>query len=377
MESSLPKTLRLLHLTASLQRGGTEQMLARTLPKLTTFSHAVVCLGQKGEVGAQLERAGIAVFYLSGRYPLYNISAILSFRNIIRTTRPDILITYLPLADMFGKLYGTLFGIKTIICALRSTLRDFRYIPLIWLERITDRFATHYLAVSHAVKNRFISFGISAQKITVIPNGIPISPVPQKERETISQSMRHELHIPPHVCTIVVVGNLRKERGQRYVIQAFKEALPKLKIPYHLLIVGDGPERQRLEQVVDFYHIRPHVQFLGFRNDVEALLTACDIVVSSSLYEGMSNALLEAMAAERAIIAMDVPENRELITDKVSGLLVWPKSVPQLCKALLLLATDSVLRKKLGHAAYTQVQQYSIENTSTMISKFLERFSSQ
>ncbi|GEM_PF-2320222 len=377
MESSPPKTLQLLHLTASLQRGGTEQMLARTLPKLTEFSHTVVCLGPKGEVGAQLERAGIAVFYLSGRYPLLNVSAIRSFRNIARTIRPDLLITYLPLADLFGKLYGTLFGIKIIICSLRSTLRDLRYIPLIWLERITDRFATHYLAVSHAVKERFVSFGISAQKITVIPNGISISHIPQKEQEDISQSIRHELHISPHVFIIGVVGNLRKERGQSYVIQSFKDVLPKLHHPCQLLLIGDGPERSKLERLVDLYNLREYVQFLGFRNDVEALLQACDIVISSSLYEGMSNALLEAMAASRAIIAMNVPENRELITDKSSGLLVNPKSVSQLCEAILLLAADPALRKKFGQAAYMQIQQYSIENTITLIPEFLERFSSQ
>jgi glycosyltransferase involved in cell wall biosynthesis len=132
----------------------------------------------------------------------------------------------------------------------------------------------------------------------------------------------------------------------------------------HLLILGEGGAFRNVEdevrQLAIDLHLSDTVHFLGRINDVNPYLLAGDIFVLPSSSEGMSNALLEAMAAGLGIVASNIPGNAQLIADGINGLLVPPGDVSSLSLALNCLLTDSALTAKLGKAA----KQSAIENFS-------------
>lgn len=366
MESpSQPNRPTILHCITGLGPGGAERMLLRTLPSLSKFSHVVLCLQTKGIMGKKLEEMGFRVFYT----PPWR--AISSLRHLAREISPSLMITYLPAADLLGKIFGKYFGIPVIICSLRSTMRDWRYIPYLFLEGITACRANHYIAVSNAVKTRFVQFGIPAKKITVIPNGIPFMEIEFTAHNSEKSLMRAELHITPNTLVLGVLGGLRKERGHAHLFKAFAEAQSKLSMQSRLLIIGDGPERNDLLVLAHRLRIEGAVDFLGFRNDPFRVLTACDIGIISSFYEGMSNALLEMMAMGLPIIAADVPENKELLTDHDSGLLVPPKASAALCNAIVLLAQNCKLRAAMGESAAKRARLFSLDKTILKLEEFL------
>lgn len=363
---------KILHCIASLHTGGTERMLLKTLPHLKEFSHTICCFSQNGEIGEKLQELGFIVEYIPlSRSLLFllDISAIRKFRKLLLQYQPELIVTYLPLADIFVRIWARIFGFRNIFCSLRSTLRDKRYILLILLEVITSPLVSRYIAVSKAVKQRFVSFGIRSEKITVIPNGIPEEDRQRTFSKEERKKIKQNLGIPEQEILIGVLGNLRKERGHKYVIRAFADVFKRIQLPVTLVLIGEGPERASLQALTEKLGIASHVRFLGFREDVRELLATFTMAISSSLYEGMSNALLEYMAAGLPIVAVDTPENRELLGDHVSGVLVKSRSVPAISQAIMDILSQKTYAHQLGEAAQCALKKFSLDNTLDQLKK--------
>jgi glycosyltransferase involved in cell wall biosynthesis len=132
--------------------------------------------------------------------------------------------------------------------------------------------------------------------------------------------------------------------------------------PFVVLLAGDGPERADLESLSASLGADDCVRFLGFRRDVPELLSALDIFVTTSLWEGLSISLLEAMAAARPIVATEIEPNAELIEHKVTGLLVPVRSPEDTARAIARFAFDSELTRRCAGAARRRVlEQFTAE----------------
>jgi glycosyltransferase involved in cell wall biosynthesis len=148
------------------------------------------------------------------------------------------------------------------------------------------------------------------------------------------------------------VARLDEQKGHRYLLEAAVE------IPEAVFVlVGDGPERAALEKQVHQLKLEDRVLFFGFRNDIQNWLSACDLFVLPSLYEGLPIAVLEAMAAGKPVIATDIPGNREAVVDGLTGCLVAPQDPRSLAVAIRSLLADSALRKRMGQAGREIVSQ--------------------
>lgn len=367
----MPNKKKILHLITGLEVGGAEMMLLKTLPRLREdFDHHVCCLRGRGPIGTELEKAGITVSYLD-LGSIFDFGIIFRFREVIQQFRPDTLVTYLIHADLFGRILGRLFGIKTIICSVRVKLIQAKYLPLLLLDAFTSPFVSHYHFNSQTVADMYQRwFCLPKRKITVIPNGLEI----EKYNIPVDiEAKKRALSIPAGIPLIGCVGRLEQQKGHRYLIEALA-LLKKNNQPIFLVIVGDGSEREVLERQARNLKVENALIFLGRRNDVPEILQLFDAFVLPSLYEGMSNALMEAMAVGLPIVATNIPENEELITAEKTGLLVPPKDSSALAAAVERILADTSMAASLKENAQKRAsQQFDITSIVSQYREFYSR----
>lgn len=356
-----------LHLIQSLDSGGCEHMLLRILPLLTEeFQHSIITLHNLGELAPQFREKGIAVTTLGQR----NLLDVLSYQRLLTEVKqysPDVIITYLFHADLVGRLFLARKVSVPIIPFLRTTYNHPKYFIARLFAKSTRSLVQRYLANSEAVKQFYTQhIGVLPERITVIPNGIDIERFRQL---TPSSELRQSLGLTKNDMVIISVANLHPNKGHRFLLEALNTCRD---LPIKLLVVGDGKERRALEEQVTTLNLRKQVMFLGKRHDVPDLLALSHIFVLPTLFEGQSNAILEAMAMGLPVITTDIPENRELIHDQENGWLVPPKTVSPLAEALRTLAQTEPLRTKLGTQAHLTIQnQFSLTTSANRFSNFL------
>lgn len=344
---------RVLHLIQTLNNGGCENMLLRTIPYLNKLNHQIITLKDIGTLGKQFHQQGIKVFSLQQKN-LFSASAYRQLAEEVTKFRPDIIITYLFHADMIGRLYLKGKVQVPIVPFLRTTYNYPRYLGVRFLEKYTSFLVPHYLANSEAVKTFYQAhLGVNSEKITVIPNGIDTSLFSLKEEPV---HLLESLQLPPSGKIIICVANFHPNKGHSYLLQAF-DAVVRSAPDTHLLLVGDGQERKNLEKEASALASKNHIHFLGQRTDIPQLLLLSHIFVLPTLFEGMSNALMEAMAASLAIVTTDIPENRILISHQKNGLLIPPRAIQELSQNLEQLLNDVDLRKKLGAQARATIDE--------------------
>lgn len=342
---SMPKVV---HLITGLTVGGAEQMLLKTVPHLEG-SHSVYSIIPREKIGEELEAVGVEVRYLNLR-SIFDIRIPFRLYRWLRTDKPDILVTYLLHADIIGRVIGRLARVPVIVSSIRCAHQDKKI--LVWLSRITAPLAHSYIAVSEFVKTWTVErLHVSPEKITVIYNGIelaaPVNPSDSKP----------DLQISPNDIIVTFVGRLDPQKGMPYLFEALHELKNKRTENFTVLIVGDGPTREHLEGMAKEYALS-NVRFLGFRRDIQSILSMTDIFVSPTLFEGISNSIMEAMNAGVAIITTDIPENKELIENNQNGIVVPARDSSALAASLDALLNDAEKRSKLGTAAQETIHKH-------------------
>ena len=226
-----------------------------------------------------------------------------------------------------------------------------------WQERLARnlRRADAVIALNPQISAEMIALGLNAEKLISIPNGVDVEPGAVTRDYTLNTPMR-----------IAFVGRLHPQKDAGTLLRSLgylaKEA-PGLS--WRLSLAGTGPSEIELKSIADEIGIGQYVEFLGFIEHPHTLLMESDCFVLPSLSEGMSNALLEAMATGLPCIASDIAGNNNLIRDRHNGILVPPKDELALAKALLELSQDEGLRQRLGQAARRIVEeQYSLHSVA-------------
>lgn len=315
----MPRAKRILHLIQSLDQGGCENMLLRTLPRLTEFEHRLFTLKTAGVLAPQFIAAGLPVTTLGCR-SLFDLPSLFRLRRLVRSECPDIIITYLFHADVIGRLaLQSAAGEAPVIPFLRTTYNHPRYLIARCFEWLTRPLVRRYFANSEAVKDFYVRrLGVESEKISVIANGIDTDAFDQLAPDP---QLREHLGLATDDQLIICVANLHPNKGHRYLLEAFLSLAPQHPRA-RLLLVGDGETRAELETLVRDRASRTAVRFLGQRTDVPALLMISNVFVLPTLFEGQSNALLEAMAAGLPVITTDIPENRACVEHAKTGWLV-------------------------------------------------------
>ncbi|NLG33942.1 MAG: glycosyltransferase family 4 protein [Lentisphaerae bacterium] len=232
------------------------------------------------------------------------------------------------------------------IVGYRGTLGHLhRWDPASRLSYLNPR-VNAIVCVSDAVRRYLRRFDIPDSRLNVIWKGHDpawYSPAPR--------AALAELGIPPDAVTVVFTGNMRPVKGADVLLDAVRDIDPAAE-SLHLLLFGEIRDRHLKKEVGR----HPHIHFLGFRPDAAALAGACDIAVMPSIErEGLPKAVLEAMAQGIPPVVTDVGGMPELVEDGISGLVVPPRDAPALRNALLALARDPPLRRRLGAGARARI----------------------
>jgi L-malate glycosyltransferase len=295
--------------------------------------------------GAIREAAGLAKARVVARVVwglcaagVHNLGCLARLVFLLRRERPDVLHAFLLHSYIVTAPAAKLARVPVFVAGLRG-LSDRRRDRTVLqaLGRAATRAADLVIANADAVAAEAHEFGgVPAQKIVVVYNGIPEGAF---------------VNTPPASLTttapvILCVANLFAYKGHRYLLEAVAH-LRDRGADCTLVLIGDGPERTTLEALARGLGI--DVRFLGFRTDVDRWLSRADVSVLPSLTEGMSNAVMEAMAAGKPTVATDVGGTAELLRDR--GVLVPPADADALADALELVLGDDALAARLGAAA--------------------------
>lgn len=352
--------------------GGAEKHLESLVSRVdpARFSFHIVQFGQKGVPQAE-GRIGCATFTsipMPRLLSLVGLRRVAQVYRILRARSYDVVLSFFETSDLIAVLVGKLMEDKALISSRRDTgFRHSRKMRLAY-RLINGQFKT-IIAASEAVRDALLADGVPAHGITVIHNGID----PVRFTGKDGQKVRREIGIGADATVLGMVANLYPVKNHSLVIECVQR-LHRSGCAVHLILVGDGPQRENLEHQAKRYGLGHFVHFLGRRSDVDYLFAATDIVVLASHTEGLSNALLEAMASGKAVVATLVGGNPEVIQDGVNGYLVAADDATAMTGAIQRLIESPSLRSSVGHAAQTRVREhFSVTRMIGGYSAVLER----
>jgi glycosyltransferase involved in cell wall biosynthesis len=362
---------KIVHIIQSLDNGGCENMLLRTLPSLTDFEHVLICLHSEGALASKFKNKSLQV--LCSRYNNFlDIPGFIRLIRILKKENPDLILTYLFHADVTGRILLPLFIRRNVpvIPFLRTTYNDSRYRIARFFEKHSRFLVNKYFANSEAVKTFYVQqLGISPERIFVIPNGIDTK---LYDKSTLDTTIVYkELGLADTAFVITCVANFHLNKGHRYLLEAFidlAQDYPEI----HLLLVGDGPQKDTLIKQAEESSFAARIHFLGRRDDVKEILALSHLFVFPTFFEGLSNALQEAMASRLPIITTSIPENQILISHEENGLLVPSHSSASLTQAIHRVLTQPEFAQKIAFNAQETIKSYySIETTNMLFTKIL------
>lgn len=339
-----------LHLITELSTGGAQSALTRLLATLdrARFPPAVACLYNGDGAAARAIRAlGIPVADL-GMTAKWRGDAFWRLYRLLRRKRPAILHTWMFHANIPGRLLGRLAGVPIVISSERTMGQEARW--RYRLDRLTAPLADRVICVSQTVADFFVrEVGLPERQIVVIPNGLDLRAF---EGLPTRQEARALLGLPADRPLVGTVARLTPVKRLDVLLRALA-SLPQA----DAVLVGDGPERARLEALSQELGLASRVRFAGRQDDVRPWLAALDVFALSSDWEGLPNAALEAMACGLPVVAAAVGGTPEAVVDGVTGLLVPPADPAAMTCALAALLRDPRLQSTMGQAGRERVER--------------------
>lgn len=358
--------IKLLEFVTLFEIGGTERHVVNLAKRLdpSRFELSVACLSRSGPFLKEIERLQVPLAeYRINR--LYNHRAFkeeVRFGRYVRRGQIQIVHTYGFYPNVFAIPPARLAGTPVIVASIRDTGE--MWTPM---QRRVQKYACHWtdciLVNSEAVRHQLIVEGYNRERITVIRNGIDLSRFTGKGGDG---RLHRELGLPSRAPLVVILSRLYNLKGVEYFLEA--AAMVARSFPdARFLIVGNSPPggeayREALERQAVRLGLGQRAIFTGFRLDVSEVLSDATVSVIPSLSEGLSNTLLESMAAGAPAVATKVGGNPEAVEDGVSGLLVPPRDAGALARAISLLLENRELARRLGQAGRRRVvERFSIE----------------
>ncbi len=333
--------IRVALVIGRLNIGGAEAELIRLANHLdrSRFLPFVVTLQDAGPLAREVRGAEI---FSIGRKRKWSWGTYRALKRLLRDLKPDVVQSFLFTENIFCRRIGQ--GI--VVSGLQGSLSDDAETGpsmKLSLERGTWEGARAVVSNSEFYKSRYHELGLDASKISVIPSAVDIA----EPNEAKGTGVRRQIGVREDEVLVTCVARLVERKGHDDLVRAGAGL--------RLLFVGDGPYRRRLEG-------RGAI-LAGWREDIPEVLAASDLVALPSRFgEGCPNAVLEAMAAGKPVVATRAGGTPEVVVDGETGLLVTPGDVAGLGEALGRLAADPALRRRMGAAGRARAaERYAVD----------------
>jgi len=348
-----PTRRRVLFVINDLRRAGAETQLVRLALGLDPMRYEarIVLLKVENHFAYELGEAGIGVEALHRHGPA-DLDVVRRLVRAIRRFDPDVVHSYLFLANLLTALAARRLRAPALVMAQRSCYESTLSPVWRWAARLSHRAADRVIVNSRAALAEELAAGLPQDLLVHIPNGIavPVQP-PAADRERLGL---------PRGPLVACVAQLSAEKGHDHLLAAWPEVVRRCP-GSRLALIGDGPLRPALVEQARRSGVADRILFAGFQ-DPAPWLAAADLFVLPSITEGMPNAILEAMAWARPVVATRVGGVPELVEEGTTGLLVPPGDAAALATALSELLEDPVRRARLGQAGRARVaERFSIE----------------
>jgi glycosyltransferase involved in cell wall biosynthesis len=334
--------VRVLLVIDELDIGGTDQQIVELVRRLPRDRFVpLVCCFRHGRKAEEIERLGVRVAHLPKRWRV-DPGFVRRLARLMRRERIDIVHTFLIGANLWGRLAALLAGVPTIVASERNV--D------VWEEPVKRHLGralavpTHRLvANAEAVRSYLIGRGLDASRVVTIRNGVDVE---RFQAPLDVAALRKALGFGPDDVVAIVVARLEPQKGHDTVVEAaarLRERFPQL----HFLFVGGGSRQTSLPALVAHKGLSDRILFTGFRTDSADLMRAADLSILVSTKEGLSNTLLESLAAGLPVIASRVGGNAEVVSPDV-GFLVPPEDPAALSDAIGRLVADRPLAARMS-----------------------------
>lgn len=379
--------MHVLHLITGLKVGGAENALYNFLKYATTHrpgevKHTVAYF-RSGPLVSCIESLGVETYHIRGSISPYDPLAWFRLFRLVRMLNPDLLHSALWSANIVAR-FTSCFCRVPLVSDLHSDCKHHGFVRNL-LERFLLGGPKMFVAVAPAIAQSFISvFGSKkyvCERVTVICNGI--NPDDEMTQSDNAPLLRRDLGFEESDFIIGTVGRLHSIKRQDLLIRSFAKFLhacsegstPKGLGTPRLCIVGDGPERKRLEHLVVALGLQNHVIFTGEQRDVYRYYWLFDCFVLSSKSEGLSIALLEAMSKGLPIVTTGVYGEHDVITDGKHGFVVSGEREEDFVAAFMRLYTNDELRERIYDANVALVKKkFHIRNVVNAYYELYEKF---
>ncbi len=288
--------------------------------------------------------------------PARDLTALVTLIRLFRRLRPDIVHTHTAKAGALGRLAARIAGVPVTVHTFHGHVLDGYFPPAVTrlflgMERALARRTDRLVTVSPRLRAELLAMGIGRpEQVTVIPLGLDLERFRRARPE--QPALRVSLGLRAEVPLLGIVGRLVPIKDHATLFRALA-LLDAHGPPAHLVVVGDGEERRRLEALANRLDLGARIHFLGWRTDLETILKELDVVVCASRNEGTPVALIEAMAAGVPVLSTDVGGVADLVAHGETGWLVRPGDPPSLAEAIRHLLDDEALRARLAAAGRT------------------------
>jgi glycosyltransferase involved in cell wall biosynthesis len=337
--------IRVVHIINDMTVGGAQRQVANLFRAMDRerFDLHLICLAKKGALGEELEHLGFPVESL-GKTGRIHPGMVWRLFRLLRRLRPDVVHCSVFTANLWGRLAAIAARAPVRLAHEQSTVSLEK-----WHRRLIDRilswFTHRVLVVSNDLRTRVLAEeGLQPERVEVLYNAVDCEAIERAQKPS-----------PPDLPgvpgrRIGIVGRLEYRKDHLTLIRTARQVLDAMPDATFLL-VGDGPDRARIEAEIDRLGLGENVLLLGERDDVPQLLHAFDVYALSSLTEGLSLSILEAMAAGRPIVATNVGGNPELLDAGRAGILVKPGGANAMALGILRMLREPDAARTLGQKA--------------------------